>query len=143
MSQRLQTENERLRRQLADINEMLRQREIEECHQHTQAELDRRAAEQAAADVEVERIETEDLEEHRKNAWFDSRVQKALAGGDESFRLFLTKSIPQWKLETPPGWPEGVTPDQFRAVPAFAKTADDTAAKTLLGQALAARGIRI
>jgi hypothetical protein len=57
--------------------------------------------------------------------------------------MFLQKSIDQWKLETPEGWPAGVTPDQFRAVPAFAKEPNDTAAKTLLGQALAARGIRI
>src|SRR5437870_5362915 len=104
MSQRQETENATLRRRLSDVEAMLRERELDECHKRTQGEVDRRAAEQAAAAAEAERIETADLEEHRRNAWFDHRLQKAQAS-DESFRLFLVKSIDQWKCETPDGWP--------------------------------------
>lgn len=144
MSARLETENETLRRRLADVEGMLRERELAECHRLSQAEVDRLAAEQAAAAAEQAGREAEDLEAHRRRAWYDYTLEKLIAADDnDGFREFLRKSPEQHQKDAPPGWPVGVDPSQFQSVSAFAPEPDGKFEQTLLGQALLAKGIRL
>lgn len=81
----------------------------------------------------------EELEQHRKSAWLNHRIDVALAKGNEAFRQLLSQK--DMLAGIPNGWPPGDGPENYRVV-GLPETIDDISG-TLLGQALARVRVKI
>lgn len=83
------------------------------------------------------------LEAARVDAWYNHRLEEAVAGGDRTFGEFLLGDLNRHRADIPDGWPEGVTPE---AALAAAIAEEDVAEErsivnTALGQMLTRAGV--
>src|SRR5947207_12228081 len=126
------TVNAYLRARCDDLQEQLRQRDLEEHLRLAKAETDRVRAEQTAAIEAAGKKAAEDLEAHRRRSWFDHEVAECVRTQDNPrFRHFLKKNMDEHCADAPAGWAPGYSPVDYMAVPAFAKEESEEAAGTL------------
>src|SRR5436190_3814019 len=116
------TVNAYLRARCDDLQEQLRQRDLEHHLRLAKAESDRVLKEQTAAIEAAGKKAAEDLEAHRRRSWFDYELEESQRTHDNvRFRHLLEKSIPEHCADAPQGWAPGHSPIMYMNVPAFAR----------------------
>jgi hypothetical protein len=122
--------------------------ELRKIHrENAQAAIDRRDELQREEDQRraTERADAERvaLEEQRAHAWFNSRVEAAVAGGDEAFSRFLSGDLERHRRDLPPGWPEGMSPEVRQHLDLTPEPESERdISGTTLGQLLVLEGVR-
>lgn len=141
----IRTENEALRDRLAWAESELRRIDHESAMMAIARREELRLEEESKAKAASEAAEIAALEGHRRNAWFNHGLDRALAGGSDAFTNFLESTPEEHQARAPDGWPPGTSPADYRTLPANAAPAEPDAAVagTALGQALAAKGVVI
>jgi hypothetical protein len=106
-----------LRQRLAWAEGELRRIEIESATAAIARRDEIAREESERAETERQAAEAAALEQHRRSAWYNHRLDRAIAAGDQSLADFISAGGPEHHMaRAPSGWPPGSDPEQYRRV---------------------------
>jgi hypothetical protein len=140
---RTTTENEQLRQRVDWAEGELRRIEVETATLAIQRR-DEIAKEEERKQLAAQQArDALELEQHRVNAWINSRVDSAQAAADpNAAMLALLSRDPASDIPTDL-WPPGYSADDYRRIAAPPPPPDPEVSGTALGQMLAKKGVTI